>query len=114
MPITSDIILDASKFHPSSVSEETKKINAVLENITTNGPRWYEVGIAKYREMRETGETPLPIPVYLPETRDATLPSRDEGRDIPLRVYRPDNGLPSKGIIMHFHGGGFVLATHKQ
>jgi acetyl esterase/lipase len=114
MPITSDLSLDTSKFHPGSVSEETKKINAFLENITTKGPRWHEVGIAKYRQMRETGETPLPVPVYLPEARDATVPSREAGRAIPLRVYQPDNGQPSKGVFLHFHGGGFVLATHKQ
>ena len=114
MPITSDLTLDASKFHPSSVGEDTKKINAFLENVTAKGPRWHEVGVAKYRQMRETGETPLPVPVYLPEARDGTVPSREVGRSIPLRVYQPDNGQPSKGIFLHFHGGGFVLGTHKQ
>jgi acetyl esterase/lipase len=114
MPTTSDITLDASKFHPANVTEPTKKAAALLEAITTNGPRWWEVGIEKYREMRELGETPLPKPVYLPEAVDDTIPSRDAGREIALRVYKPDNGQPSKGIFLHFHGGGFVLATHKQ
>lgn len=114
MPITSDLTLDAAKFHPSGVSEETKKANTLLENFTVNAPRWHEVGVARYREMRETGETVLPKPVYLPEARDATVPSRDVGRDIPLRVYAPDNEQPSKGVFLHFHGGGFVLGTHKQ
>jgi acetyl esterase/lipase len=114
MPITSDLILDATKFHPGSVRDETKKINTFLEDITANGPRWHEVGVAKYRQMRETGETPLPVPVYLPAAQDATVPSRQAGRNIPVRVYAPENGQPSKGILLHFHGGGFVLATHKQ
>ncbi|KXG54113.1 Alpha/beta hydrolase fold-3 [Penicillium griseofulvum] len=114
MPITSDIILDISKFHPENVTEPTKKAAAFLENISTTGPRWWEVGIEKYREMRELGQTPLPKPVYLPEALDGTVPSRDAGREIPIRIYKPDNGQPSKGIFLHFHGGGFVLATHKH
>lgn len=114
MPIQSDITLDATKFHPSSVNEETKKVNTFLEDITTKGPRWHEVGIAKYREMREMGQTPLPVPEYLPAAKDATVPSREVGRSIPVRVYAPENGRPSKGVVVHFHGGGFVLSSERQ
>lgn len=114
MPPTSDIVIDASKFAPSSVTEDTKKLNGLLEKVAGTGPRWYEAGIVKYREMREVGETPLPIPTYLPEAKDASIPSREKGRNIPLRVYSPDNGKPSKGIFLHFHGGGFIMGTHQQ
>ncbi|KAJ5779810.1 hypothetical protein N7457_007530 [Penicillium paradoxum] len=114
MPITSDITLDISKFDPENVEESTKKAAAFLENVTSNGPRWWEVGITKHREMRELGQTALGKPVYLPEALDGTFPSRDPGREIPIRIYKPDNGQPSKGIFLHFHGGGFVLATHKH
>ena len=114
MPITSDITLDVSRFRPENVTEPTKKAAAFLESITTEGPRWWEVGIEKYREMRELGQTPLPKPVYLPEALDGNVASRDAGREIPIRIYKPDSGQPSKGVFLHFHGGGFVLATHKQ
>ncbi|PKS05155.1 hypothetical protein jhhlp_008522 [Lomentospora prolificans] len=59
-----DISLADSKFSPESITEEVKKTNAVIENINTKGRKWHEVGIAKYREMQEAGETPLPGPVY--------------------------------------------------
>ena len=95
MPITSDLVLDTTKFLPSSVSEEIRKMNSVVEDITIKSPQWHEIGVAKYRQMRETGETPLPVPVYLPAARDATIPSRNAGRDIPIRVYEPENGQPS-------------------
>ena len=110
----SSITLDAAVFHPSSILEETKKTNAMVEKSTANGPRWWEVGAAKYRQMRETGETPLPVPVYLPAAWDATVPSRDPGRNIPLRVYSPDNGEASKGVFLYVHGGGFVVGNQKQ
>ncbi|KAI5460571.1 alpha/beta hydrolase fold-3 domain-containing protein [Mariannaea sp. PMI_226] len=114
MTITSDITLDASRFIQENITEDTKKTNSIIETVSSKGPRWHEVGAAKYRAMRETGETPLPVPVYLPGAKDATVPSRDPGRIIPVRVYTPDNGLPSKGIFLHIHGGGFVLSTHQH
>ena len=72
MTITSDIVLDASKFNPENIAESTKKAAVLQESVTTNGPRWWEVGAEKYREMWELGQTPLPKPVYLPEALDGT------------------------------------------
>ena len=114
MPLASDITIDAARFQPGNITEETIRTNQLLETVTRKGPHWYEVGVAKYRQMRETGETPLPVPVYLPGARDDSVPSREAGRDIPLRIYTPDNGQPSRGIFLHIHGGGFVLASHKH
>ena len=114
MSSTSDLNIDASKFALSNVAEDTKKLHVLLAKVTEAGPHWYEVGAARYRDMREIGETPFPIPVYLPEAKDASVPSREKGREIPIRVYTPDNGDPSRGILLHFHGGGFVIGTHKQ
>lgn len=114
MPFTSDLSIDASRFDPANITDATKQANTLLEGISTKGPQWWEVGIEKYRQMRDEGKTSLPAPVYLDEAFDATLPSRDAGRDIPIRVYKPDNGQPSQGVLLHFHGGGFVLGSHKE
>ncbi|KAJ5765849.1 Alpha/beta hydrolase fold-3 [Penicillium odoratum] len=114
MPITSDMILDICKFSPESFTEPTKNAAALLEKIGTNGPRWWEVGVEKYREMVELGQTWLPKPISLPGALDGAIPSRKAGREIPIRIYRPDNGQPSKGVFLHFHGGSFVLGTHKH
>lgn len=114
MPPTSDISIDTTKFDPVNASDATKEANALLEDITIKGPRWWEVGIQKYRQMGDQGQTPLPKLVYLTEALDATVPSRETGRDIPVRVYKPDIGQPSKGILLHVRGGGFVLAAHKD
>ena len=114
MPIKSDITINAAAFHPDSVSEETQNTNVMIENFTASGPQWWEVGAAKFREMTELGETHLPIPTYLPAAWDASVPSRDPDREIPLRVYNPDNGEANKGVILYFRGGGFVLGNQKQ
>ena len=71
-----------------------------------------QVGAAKYREMRMKGQTPLPKPVILPQGQDIQLPSRDSNRTIPCRLLEPSSGS-SKGVILHIHGGGWVLMSEK-
>jgi len=116
MPLTSDIALDASRFAQENISEETKKLNATLEATTRAGPNWYdtEVGVEKYRELWEKGKGLLPAPEFLHGSMAAMMPSRNPELDIPVRVYRPDNRQPSRGIFLHFHGGGWVLGTHRE
>lgn len=48
--------------------------------------------------MRWNGETPLPKPVELESGKNIKLPSRDKGREIPCRVFQPENGKP-KGTV---------------
>ncbi|KAI0456727.1 Alpha/Beta hydrolase protein [Xylaria acuta] len=112
--ITSDLSIDAAKFDPAAVTEQTVNVKAMLERMYDSGPKWYEVGAANYRKMRDEGKTPLPPPIYLPTARDVAIPSRDAGRDIPVRICEPHNGRPSRGILLHCHGGGFVLLSHQQ
>lgn len=111
MPLTSDLTLDASKFHPSAITEKTHAFNSNLIKIMQGGPRWWEVGAPTYRRMRWNGETPLPKPVILDSGTNIHLPSRDSGREIPCRVFRPEKGAEPKGVFYHIHGGGWVLQS---
>ncbi|KAF2181809.1 alpha/beta-hydrolase [Zopfia rhizophila CBS 207.26] len=109
MPLKSDVIVDASKFDRSLASKKTEQFNEGLIKIWKEGPRWYEVGAPEYRKMRWEGKTPLAKPVVLPEGVNGMIPSRDVGREIPYRVFKPTG--ESKGIHMHIHGGGWVLQS---
>ncbi|KAI7219556.1 hypothetical protein KC333_g2897 [Hortaea werneckii] len=117
MPLTSDLTLSAPKFQNNAISQQTHAFNANLIQIMQNGPKWYEVGPEKYRQMRWNGETPLPKPVVLDSGRNILLPSRDPDRQIPCRVFAPqegDNGgaeAKSRGVFYHIHGGGWVLQS---
>jgi acetyl esterase/lipase len=71
----------------------------------------FKVGAAKFRQMRENGETPIPKPTVLPEGHDIIIPSRDSDRSIPCRLFHPTSSKP-KGVILHIHGGGWVLMSH--
>ena len=107
----SDIKLDASKFRPESVPQVTKDCNHVIRQQTLTNPKWWEVGAAKYRQMRLDGETPLPKPIVL-NGSPFEIPSRDSGRKIPCRIMKPENG-DYKHVIMHIHGGGWVLMSEQ-
>lgn len=111
MPLTSDLSLAAAKFQPEAISQQTHDFNAKLIEIAKTGPKWYEVGAAKYRQMRWNGETPLPKPIVLDSGKNIKLPSREPGREIPCRVFTPDAGQPTKGVFYHIHGGGWVLQS---
>jgi hypothetical protein len=43
MALKSDITIDATKFDPASISEQTAKLNDHLIKIFENAPKWYEV-----------------------------------------------------------------------
>ncbi|KAK5111224.1 hypothetical protein LTR62_005252 [Meristemomyces frigidus] len=123
MPLTSDLTLDPSKFDPKTIDPKTHELNEKLIKIMDGAPRF---GAERYREMRWNGETPLPKPadlqkqpvrtkndftVVLPSGKNILLPSREPGRQIPCRVFHPDNGVKAKSLFYHIHGGGWVLQS---
>lgn len=110
MSLKSDLTVNASKFTRSTIDPKTKAFNQKLIQIWADGPRWYEVGAAEYRKLRWEGKTPLPKPVVLPDGTNGTLPSRDVGRSIPYRMFKPQDG-ETKGLMLHIHGGGWVLQS---
>jgi len=112
MLLQSDLQLDVAKFQSSAISQKTNDYNEKLISIMKGGPRWYEVGAEKYRQMRWNGETPIPKPIVVEHGKDTTLPSRDSNRSIPCRVFSPRNKANSpRGIFLHIHGGGWVLQS---
>ncbi|KAL6708176.1 hypothetical protein ACN47E_003360 [Coniothyrium glycines] len=112
MSLQSDLTLPVQKFDRSTIDKQTLEFNEKLIKIWADGPRWYEVGAAEYRKLRWEGKTPLPKPIVLPQGVNSSLPSRENGRTIPYRVFKPSNGV-SKGIHMHIHGGGWVLMSEE-
>jgi acetyl esterase/lipase len=110
MSLTSQLsIADPAIFSPSAISEKTNAFNKMLMQLMSGAPRWWEVGAQKYREMRATGQTPLPKATLLDSAITYSIPSRDSGRNLPCRILKPQNGKPVKSVFMHIHGGGWVL-----
>lgn len=108
------IVIDPSVFDPAAISADTHAFNQKLMDIMHGAPKWYEVGAAKYREMRARGETPLPPATLLDSAEQTSIPSRDSGRDIPIRILKPTNGKSVTGVYLHIHGGGWVLQSEQS
>jgi acetyl esterase/lipase len=106
--------IDPAAFNPASISPEAHAFNAKLIAIMKTGPKWWEVGAAKYRQMRAAGETPLPAATYLDTAANISIPSRDTGRSIPCRTLKPTDEKEPQAVFMHIHGGGWVLQDEKS
>ncbi|KAL8836138.1 MAG: hypothetical protein Q9170_003031 [Blastenia crenularia] len=111
MSLQTDLSLPSSKFTPGSGSDEIKAFNEYLMNAAS--PKWFEVGAAKYRAMRNNGETIFPPAVLLDRGKSFSIPSREEGREIPCRMMVPEGKEP-KAVFMYIHGGGFVLSSETE
>lgn len=114
MPTTSDIAINGAKFQAEQIDASTQNFNQIIDGNRGKHPKWYEVGASTFRQMVKEGKGPMPVPAKLSKAYDATIPSREPGREIPVRVYVPDDGKPRKGVFLYFHGGGFVVGTHQE
>ena len=112
MPLQSDLKLDGHLFDPEAVPSDVAAFDNQLIQLGQKCPPWYEVGAQKYRDMRTSGQTPFPQPLHLDRGRKMTIPSRERGRDIPVRIMQPQgNEYPVKNLLLYIHGGGFVLQS---
>ncbi|KAF4121452.1 alpha/beta hydrolase fold [Geosmithia morbida] len=104
------IILDPAAFDPTLPGEEfTKYEEQIRRTIAADPQQWWEVGAVEYRRRRKAGESTSPAPKLLDSGSALAVPSRDRGRTIPCRTFKPTNGSAVLGVFMHIHGGGWVL-----
>jgi hypothetical protein len=106
--LTPDIIVNASKFQESAIFPATTAFNSRLQDATARGPKWFEVGAPKFRQMIHAGETSIPKPIFLDSAESFSIPCRDSNRSVPCRVQKPTDGSV-KGVYMHLHLGGWTL-----
>lgn len=95
-------------------SNAPKSIKITFHHVNSYICTWLrkrqQIGAAAYRKLRAEGRTAFPKPIILPEGINGTIPSREPDREIPYRMFKPENGA-SKGVLLHIHGGGWVLQS---
>lgn len=79
----------------------------LTEAAKAGGPPLHEMSVAEAREMNEGlndlfGEGPA-----IAHVRDEKVTSED-GASFPIRVFQPEQ---SKGVLVYYHGGGWVVGT---
>ena len=97
-----------SPFAPAAISPETGIFLEKFEAAMRAAPSAINTPIADLRRARASGSAVLPI-VRSPNAESATI----EGPTGPieLRIFRPKQ---SRGLALHFHGGGFVMGGPDQ
>ena len=113
MPLQSDLTLNAHLFSSEAIPPDVVAFDKHLIDLGKQCPPWYEVGAQKYRDMRVSGQTPFPQPLHLEQGENITIPSRESGREIPIRIMKPQGSSDTKphAVVLYIHGGGFVLQS---
>ncbi len=101
--------LDPKFFTDAAIPEDTKQINAGIITLTKDMPNWWEVGAQKVREARAAGTSVFPAPAK--SDRAKWIEIDGPAGKLKLRVIAPEK---SRGVYLHFHGGGHVLGAADQ
>lgn len=102
--------IDPAVFDPSAISPETHALNsAIVAAIEASPDRW-KLPPEKIRRMR--AETGKPFPLAPKSPRAETLEIDGSGGVLRLRLIRP-RGEPD-GVLLHLHGGGWMLGGADQ
>jgi acetyl esterase len=103
--------VDPSLFSEDAIPEETRQLNETIAKLMAPMPEWWVVGAERVREDRRNGAGIFPAPVM--SERATWIESDGPHGKIRKRVVPPKDGQ-SRGVYLHFHGGGHVLGAADQ
>lgn len=101
--------LDPSLFDAAAIPADTHAVNVSITQLTKDLPNWWVVGPDKVRAARARGEGAFPVAEKSPRARTITIDG--PAGPLALRMVVPE---PSRGVYLHFHGGGWVLGAVDQ
>ncbi|WP_190189301.1 alpha/beta hydrolase [Streptomyces minutiscleroticus] len=86
------------------------QIETLLKQVAAEGaPAPESLTVAENRAFGRSFGSLAGAPVPVADVRDAAVPA--DGRDIPVRIYRPSTGAEADllPVTLFFHGGGWVF-----
>ena len=101
------LTIDPALFRPEAIAPETQAEIDRIEAALADAPTVMELGPEKTRELRRQGVGVIPIQPFHPMAQWETATAL--GREVPVRIFRPDGDL--RGIYLHIHGGGHTLGS---
>lgn len=101
--------LDPALFTDAAIPEETRQLNAGIIAMCNDMANWWEVGAQKVRDARANGQGVFPAPVK--SERAKWIEIDGPAGKLKLRAIAPEK---SRGVYLHFHGGGHVLGSADQ
>jgi acetyl esterase/lipase len=91
-------------FDETSISDETRAINAEIIRTIDAAPDQWSFPPAVMRARRRQGHGPFPLAPR--SDRAETIDIEGPHGPVPLRVIAPDS---PRGVYFHIHGGGWVI-----
>ncbi|GAB0103783.1 alpha/beta hydrolase [Nocardia sp. JMUB6875] len=66
---------------------------------------------AEARAFLAARKAPVVAPIPVAGVEEWLVPGPDDAPEVPVRLYRPLNAEPVPGVVVFYHGGGFVLCS---
>ncbi|MEE4212883.1 MAG: alpha/beta hydrolase [Parvularcula sp.] len=101
------LTIDPSVFDPARIAPETQAMNDKIEAALAAAPTIMDLGPQTVRELRRSGQGVLAIQPFHEMAEWQTAEAL--GRQVQVRVFRPDG--PLKGVYLHIHGGGHTIGS---
>lgn len=95
---------------PSVAPPEVLAFNASIEDSTRDLPKVWEVGAELARRARDEGKSVFGPVVLSDRATEMSIPG--PAGALGLRVFRPAG--PASGVLLHIHGGGWVLGANNH
>ena len=112
--LQSDVSINNKAFDPASVSSKIREINEQMRKDLAQSFDFDQASsAAEFRRLQEEGKVFGAEAPPHPAGESFSIPSRDDGRIIPCRLFKPTGPTKPSAIFLHIHGGGYVLHTEK-
>lgn len=112
--LQSDVSINYKAFEPASVPPKIHEINEQMRKDLAQSFDFDQASsAAQFRRLQEEGKVFGGEAPPHPAGESFSIPSRDHGRIIPCRVFKPTGATKPSAIFLHIHGGGYVLHTEK-
>ena len=98
------MIPDPTIFRPAAIDAETAMLNSTIEQLLSAQPPVHTLAPQVLRDARESGATPWGPIVRVDWATERRIPG--PAGDITIRQFVPPT---VKQVLLHIHGGGFVL-----
>ncbi|MEV6771702.1 alpha/beta hydrolase [Nocardia sp. NPDC051030] len=66
---------------------------------------------AEARAFLAARSAPAVVPIPVAAVEEWLVPGPEDAPEVPVRLYRPLDAEPTPGVVVFYHGGGFVLCS---
>ncbi len=97
-------------FDERNTPEDTRKLNEEIIATSEAAPDMWQFDVNDVRQARRDGKGIFPLEAY-DETAENFQIDGPSGEPLMLRAIQPEAGGDTRGVFLHFHGGGWMYGA---